>query len=350
MSDKPPSAPWRLHCTALALLIAAAAVGAAPAGAAPAYTLTATVPLAAPDWWDYVTFDPASGRVFIAHGNRLSVVDGRAGALVGTVDGIPGGTHGIAIPVKSDQGVTDDGAAGLAVAFDLKTLKVTATLKAAADADAIALDRGTGHAFVISGDPGIITVIDPVAFAVVGAIQTGEKLEFGVGDGAGSIFVAGVEKSDLLKIDARSNTVSARWPTPDCQRPHGVAVDVATRRVFMGCVNAVMMVLDADTGRIVAKLPIGQGSDAIAWDPKRKRMFSPNGRDGTMSVYQQVSADSYKALEPIQTAISGRTMALDPDSGRLFVAAAQTDPSATPGGRPKTRAGSLALMIFDPVN
>ena len=335
------------RCLALALAVVVSGV---PALAAPSYTLTKSVPLAAPDWWDYVTFDPVSGQVFIAHGNRLSVVDGRGGVLIGTVDGIPGGTHGIAIPAGTGQGVTDDGAAGLAVAFDLKTLKVVKTVKAAADADAVALDHATGHVLVVSGDPGVLTVIDPKTLTVVGAISTGEKLEFAVGDGAGSVFVAGVEKSDLLKIDARANAVTGRWSTPECARPHGVAVDPIGRRVFMGCVNSLMMVMDADSGRVVTRLPIGLGSDAVAWDPKRKRVFSPNGRDGTVTVYQQLTPDTYKALEPIQTSVSGRTMALDPKSGRLFVAAAQTDPSPTPGGRPKARSGSLALMIFDPVN
>ncbi len=250
MSDTPPGVFWRMLAAALALMLAAA-----PAVAAPAYTPTKSVPLGAPDWWDYVTFDPGSGQVFIAHGNRLSVVDAKDGVLVGTVDGIAGGTHGIVIPAKTGQGVTDDGAGGLAVVFDLKTRQVIKTIKAAEDADAIALDRATGHVFVISGDPGVITVIDPQTLAVVGAIHTGEKLEFAVGDGAGAIYIAGVEKSDLLKIDARTNTVTARWPAPDCQRPHGVAVDAAARRVFMGCVNSLMMVIDADTGRIVAKLP-----------------------------------------------------------------------------------------------
>ena len=169
-------------------------------------------------------------------------------------------------------------------------------------------------------------------------------------DDAGSVYVAGEKKSDVLKIDARTNAVVGRWPTPDCKNPHGLALDRAGRRVFMSCVNSVMMVVDADTGRIVAKLPIGRGSDAVAWDPTRKRVFSSNGADGTVTVYQQNSPDAYQPLEPVMTAVSGRTMAVDPASGRLFVAVADTDPSATPGGRPHPRPGTLRLMFLDPVN
>jgi DNA-binding beta-propeller fold protein YncE len=118
----------------------------------------------------------------------------------------------------------------------------------------------------------------------------------------------------------------------------------------MGCVNSAMMVVDADTGRVVAELPIGRGSDAVAFDPKRKRVFSSNGVDGTVTVYQQTSPNDYRALEPVQTAVSGRTIAVDPASGRLFIAAAETDPNPTPGGRPRPRPGTLKLMMFDPTN
>jgi len=110
-----------------------------------------------------------------------------------------------------------------------------------------------------------------------------------------------------------------------------------------------MMVVDADNGRVVARLPIGKGSDAVAFDPKRKRVFSSNGADGTISVYQQTSPDAYTALAPVPTAVSGRTMDVDSETGRLFVAAADTDPSPTPGGRPRPRAGTLRLMMLDPV-
>jgi DNA-binding beta-propeller fold protein YncE len=116
----------------------------------------------------------------------------------------------------------------------------------------------------------------------------------------------------------------------------------------MGCVNNVMVVVDSDTGRTIAKLPIGRGSDAVAFDPVRKRVFSSNGRDGTITVYQEVSPDRYEALPSIQTSVSARTMDVDPKTGRLFVAGADTSPSATPEGRPTVKPGTLRLMIFQP--
>lgn len=314
----------------------------------PPYTVVKNVALGAPDKWDYVAFDAPSGRVYVAHGDRLTVVDGQSGEIVGQVEGIPGGTHGTSISHETQQGFTDDGKEGTAIAFDLKTLRTTKRIHADVDADATVLDPSTGHLFVIEGDPGAITVIDPATDAVAATINVGEKLEFAASDGQGGLYVAGEEKGDVVRIDARTNKVTAHWATPACRSPHGLAIDKAGRRVFMGCANAVMTVVDADTGRIIANLTIGRGNDAVAWDPVRKRVFSSNGVDGTITAFQQRSPDNYEAMPVITTQVSGRTMDLDATTGRLFVAAADTDPSATPGGRPRTRPGTLRLMMLDP--
>lgn len=320
----------------------------ATAATTPQYVLAKSVRLGAPDRWDYVVYDGQTNRVYVAHADRLAVIDPSTGKLAGEVQGIVGGTHGTAVSLRTDQGFTDDGRTGKAVAFDLRTFQVKREIPADVDADAIAADPLTGHLFVIDGDPAAITVIDPTTDAPVATIKTGEKLEYAVPDGHGSIFVAGNGAKDVLKIDARSNKVSARWPTPDCTSPHGIAVDTRAHRVFMGCVNNLMMVVDTDSGRTVTELPIGRGSDAVAFDPVRRRVFSSNGRDGTITGYQQVSPDRYEALPTIQTTVSARTMDVDPKTGRLFVAGADTSPSPTPEGRPSVKPGSLRLMIFEP--
>jgi DNA-binding beta-propeller fold protein YncE len=332
------------------ILTAAACLAllATSAMAAPAYKPAGAVPIGDPPFWDYTVVDPSTGRVYVAHADKLVVIDGRAGKLVGTVEGMAGGSHGTAISAATGQGFTDDGRNGQAFAFDLKTLKVKAKIKANEDADGIAWDPGTGHAFVIEGDSKKITVIDPKTDTAVADIDVGEGLEYGVG-ADGKVFVAGVEKKDLIVVDPHDNKVTARWPIPDCERPHGLAVDGKSHRAFVGCVNSKMMVVDTKGGKVVAELAIGRGNDAVAFDPVRKRVFSSNGRDGTVSVYQQVSADKYTALEDIKTVVSARTMDVDPVTGRLFVPGADVDPSSTPGQRPKMVAGSARVMMFDPV-
>ncbi len=331
-------------CLAAVSLLPAAAL------AAPAYVPAGSVALGAPDRWDYVVFDPGSGRVYVAHGDRVAVIDGHAGTVTGEVTGIAGGTHGTGISTRTGQGFTDDGRNGLVVAFDLKTLQVTKSLPAGKDADAIAMDPLTGHVFVMHGDPRKVTVVDPANDTIVASIDAGEALEYGAADGEGFVYVSGAEKRDLLEIDTRTNAIVARWPTPDCASPHGMAVDPAAHRAFMGCVNAQLMVVDTRNGEIVAELPIGRGSDALAFDPGRKRVFSSNGVDGTITVYQEVTPDKYEALEPVTTAVTGRTMSVDPASGRLYVAAIETDPPATPGAPRQRRPGTLRLLMFDPTN
>ena len=320
----------------------------APAEPAPSYHVDATVPLGAPDRWDFVTFDPTSGRVYVAHQDRVAVVDGRTARLLGEVAGIAGGTHGIAIAPRTGTAYTDDGEAGTAIPFDLVTLKTQPPIKVDADADTVAADPASGHIFVIDGDPGKISVIDPATRAVVATIDGGGKLEFAVADGTGHIYVNGEAKREVLSVDTRTNRVTARWPIPACESPHGLAVDPATHRLFVSCENARLMVVNADGGAIVATLPIGRGSDAVVFDAKRKLVLSSNGIDGTLTVIRQKDADTYAPAATIKTLVSGRTMAIDPATGRLFLAAAETDPPTAPGQRAKPRAGTLRLLVLDP--
>ena len=338
----------------LTLAIAAAlAAGAATSHAqAPTYKVVKTVPLGAPDRWDYVVFDAPTHRVYIAHGDRVTVVDGRMGRVLGEVTGIKGGTHGIGI--ANGKGYTDDGEAGVAVVFDPMTFKVTGKVTAKEDADGIAVDPVSGHVFVVNGDSKVLTVIDPKTDKPVATIDGGGGLEYAVAGLGGTLYVNGAEKRELLRIDTKTNAVTARWPVPNCASPHGLAVDTANHRLFTSCVNNVMTVVNTDTGAEVASIPIGSGTDAAAYDPVRKRVFSSNG-DGTLTVVAQKDANTYAVIETLKTQVTGKTMGIDPNSGRLFIAAADVDPKApvTPGpngrpGRPKPLPGTLKLIVLDP--
>ena len=340
--------PLRLVASIGLAALALGAAGAWAQPAAPGYRLDKTIALGAPDRWDYVVFDPSGQRVYVAHGDRLEVVDVAAGKVVGAVQPIAGGTHGTGISRATGQGFTDDGRAGVAVAFDLKTLAIKTTIPAAPDADGIVADRASGDIFVVDGDSAKVSVIDPRTDKAVGSIDGGGKLEAAVSDDHGRLFVNGEEKHEIVVMDTRSRKVLAHWPMPMCESPHGIAVDVAGRRLFSTCANSLMVVLNTDTGAVVANLPIGRGSDSAAWDPVRKRAFSSNG-DGTISVIQQKTPDAYVALSPIPTLRSARTMAIDPVTGRLFVAGGDLDPNSPAGTRPRLLPGTLRLMVFEPV-
>ena len=337
----------------LALLLVCAAGGSVCAAAEkPLYTITRTVAIGAPDRWDLLTFDAASHRVYIAHGDRVTVVDGRSGELIGNVEGYAGGTHGVAIVPGSGHGYTDDGRAGTAGSFDLRTLKALNTIKADEDADAIVFDRASRHVFVIDGDPGKITVVEPRTDTVIATIDGGGKLEIGASDGRGKIYVNGEANREILRLDTRTNAIDARWPIPSCTSPHGLAIDTKAHRLFASCENNVMVVIDADSGRQIAELPIGSRTDGAAFDPGRKRAFSSNG-DGTLTVIGEKTPDSFVSLGSVPTMRGARTMTLDPGSGRLYLIAADlsVNESVDPADarhRYSVVPGSAKLLFLDP--
>jgi DNA-binding beta-propeller fold protein YncE len=320
----------------------------------PKYAISKTIPLGPPDRWDYLTFDAPSERLYISHGDRVTVVDGKSGTILGVVEGFPGGTHGIAIAADAGRGYTDDGNAGIAVSFDPKTFKIIDRIDAAPGADGMLFDPSSGHVFVIDGDSARITAINPKTDTVVANIDGGGGLEFGVSGDNGKIYVNGAEKDEIVRIDATTNKADAHWPMPGCERPHGLAMDRTTHRLFSSCANKKMMVVDADSGRVISTLPIGAGTDAAAFDPKRNLIFSSN-REGTLSIIKENTPDSFAALPPVTTQFGARTMALDPESGRIYLVTADftANPKAAasdPRHRYSVTPGSTRLLFLDPVS
>lgn len=324
------------------------------------YHVSKVVHLGPPDGWDYVVYSPTTDRVFVAHGNRLTVVDGRSGRIVGRVGPIPGGPHGVAFDPRAGVGITDDGGRGQAVIFNLHTLKVVARLKIQRGADAVAFDPVSGHAFVIDGATGEIAVIDPVHRRVVTFIHVGGDLEYAVPGDNGQLYVNGVTHHEIFRINTATNRVDAAWPMPKCRDPHGLAIDLKTHRLFSSCGNARMVVVNADTGAVVSVLPIGRGTDADRFDPVRNLVFSSNGRDGTLSIIREVNANTFVPAATVKTAVTARTMGIDPASGRVFLVAAKINRKAMPAflkairehKRPQVSPfvhGSVELLLLDRV-
>jgi DNA-binding beta-propeller fold protein YncE len=346
---------------ALMLALLGATVWQAPAQAqsAVSYHLASTVPLGAPTQWDYVVYSPTTHRVFVAHGNRLDVVDAGTGSVVGHVGPIPGGPHGVAFDPATGVGITDDGRSGEAVIFSLRTLRIVKRLKVQPGADAVTFDPVSGHAFVIDGRTGTVAVIDPAHARVVSLIRIGGDLEYAVPGDNGKLYVNGVTHHEIFRIDTATNRVDATWPMSSCAEPSGLAIDTATHRLFSSCRNQHLVVVNAQDGAVVATLPIGPGTDADRFDPRNQLIFSSNGANGTLSVIREVSANSFVPVATVRTELSARTMAIDPATGQVFVVAAHTTPQALnrffaafrsgkrPKGSPFTP-GSFHLLIYSP--
>jgi YVTN family beta-propeller protein len=300
--------------------------------------------------FQYVVFDPALHRVFVAHGNEVTVVDAGALKVIGRVTGLAG-AHGVAL-VPGGRGYADSGRSQTVSVFDPSNFKVIATLKADDDAYAVVYDPASRQVFVMNDDAGNITVIDPAQDKVIDTIALTPGFEQAEADGQGHLFVAHSEAGQVLRIDTLRHTADAAWNVPGCVKPHGLALDTARHRLFVGCPGGVLSMLDCQTGRNIASLPIGRGGDTLLFDAARRKIYSPNA-DGTLSVIDEAGPDTLSAEPAMPTRPGARTGALDPATGRLFLVTAEVDGTErrkTPDAPPRLhyKPGSTELLVFDP--
>jgi DNA-binding beta-propeller fold protein YncE len=337
------------------LLLAAsltALAGDGSGSAEPSYRTAKTVFLGGPEDWDYVYFDASSRRAFVAHGTEITVVDGESGRIVGRVPGLSG-AHGVATVPELGRGYAVSRNTHTVVVFDLKSLQVVKSIPVSQNADSMAADPVGRRVLVTDGEAPIATIIDPARNAVVATVQLGGTAEQAVADRKGGIFINLAGKRQIVRLETRAAKIESRWSIPSCEAPHGISMDYAARRLFVSCLNALLLVVDADNGHVVASLPIGHGTDGAVYDSKRKRVFSSNGWDGTLSVINQQGPDQYASGEELATVRFARTMDIDPATGRIYLAAAdleRMDPHAAKWAQYVMKPGSVRLILLDPVH
>jgi DNA-binding beta-propeller fold protein YncE len=301
--------------------------------------------------WDYLTYDPAGHRLFIARATRVMVVDPEKGSVLGEIPNTPG-VHGVALAQDLGKGFTSNGRENTVTVFDLKTLKETARIKldAAENPDAIMYEPVSKRVFTFNGRSHNATAIDAEKNSVIANIPLDGKPEFAVADGKGTIFVNIEDKSELTSIDARNAKVLNTWPLAPCEEPSGLAMDQKNRRLFAGCDNKMMAVVNADSGKVVTTVPIGQGVDANRFDPGTDLAFSSNG-DGTLTVVHEDSPDKYSVVQNADTQRSARTMALNPKNHEVYLVAAEIEqaPPAKEGERPRRtmKPGTFTLLVVE---
>src|SRR5882724_10950629 len=215
------------------------------------YGVTHTYALGGDGSWDYIVPDPPSHRVFIARQNRVMVVDEDTGKLLGEVTGIQG-AHGTALAEATGHGFATSGNDQSVLMFDLKTFKVLGRIPAAEDADAILYDPASNRVFTLNGDAHSSTVIDPKAGKLITNIPLGGKPEYGASAGGGKVYANLTDTNEVVEIDAKTATVSRRWPTAPCRQPVSMAIDTAHHRLFSGCRSGVMAISDYQAGKVVA--------------------------------------------------------------------------------------------------
>ncbi|WP_266169495.1 YncE family protein [Dyella subtropica] len=317
--------------------LAAPALSAADAGVP--YAVAQHYALGGAGGWDYLSLDASSHRLFIARDDRVMVVDAGTGKLLGEIPGMQH-AHGIALQPATHQAFVSNGHGDNVSVVDTETLKVTGHIALTGkDPDAIVFDDASGHLLTMNGHSSNISVIDAKAGKELATITVPGRPEFAVSDGKGQLFLNLEDKHQLARVDLTTRKVLNVWPLAPCEGPTGLALDTANHRLFSVCDNGWMIVTDASDGHQVAKLPIGKGPDAVAFDAQRHVVLSSNGDDGTLSVIAQDSADHYRVLGHVKTQPSARTLALDPQNHTVYLAAA----SSAVKGKPVDGFGVLVV-------
>ncbi len=319
---------------------------------APTYHLSHTWKLAGDGNWDYLSLDSAAHRLYIARGKTIQVVDTETGALVGEVSGLSG-AHGVALDTANHRAYASSGKSDSVVVFDTLSLKpIGDPIAVGQKPDAILFEPVTKRVFAFDAGSNEVSVIDTATNKVAQTVALGGNPEFGAADGMGHVWVNIENTSELVELNAADGKVMGRTALAPGEEPTGLAYDAKNGRLFSGCANKTMVVVDAKTGKQITTVPIGEGVDATAYDATRDLAFSSNGRDGTISV---VGFDDTKLnlLATIPTHIGARTMALDPATGALFVVAADYLPVEKPAEgakpkRPKMVPGSAVVLKLEP--
>jgi YVTN family beta-propeller protein len=285
------------------------------------YQITRKIQIPGKGSWDYLVVDEGGRRLYVSHGTQVEVLDVDSGAIVGKVENTPG-VHGIAIAPELGRGFASNGQSSTVTIFDLKTLKTIAEVPVGKKPDAIIYDPATSRVFAFNGDSSSASAIEAATGKVVGTVDLGGGPEYAVADGSGYIYNNLEDASLVLEINARSLKVEQRWPTAPCASPSSMAMDRPNRRLFIGCRNKLMAVVNADTGQVITTKPIGDHVDATAFDSASRLIFNSNG-DGTITVIHQESPDKYSVVENVKTLAKAKTMALDPRTHRLFLSTAE---------------------------
>jgi len=332
-----------LAITAFLFLLPLQVWAEAPSGE---FKVSQVIPLGGEGGWDYLTVDSKARRVFISRGTHVMVVDAISGALLGDIPNTPG-VHGIAVVPGLNRAYITKGNVDEVAIVDLKDFHVIGNTKTGANPDAILYDPASKRVFSFNGRGNNVTAIEAKEGTVAGTIALNGKPEFAVADGKGQLFVNLENTAEIVVIDSKKLEPIRRIPLAPCESPTGLALDGRHRRLFTVCRSKVMGVVDPDHSRVVSTLPIGEGTDAAAFDPELQLAFSSNGRSGDLTIVHEDSPAQFKVVQTLSTALGARTMALDAATHTLYLVTADMQPPPTDQtrGRPVPVPGTFRLLI-----
>jgi DNA-binding beta-propeller fold protein YncE len=314
------------------------------------YDKVRTIKIGGEGGWDFLEVDAANRKLYVARGTRVVVVDLETEKVVGEIPDTPG-VHGIAFVPKLNRGFTSNGGDSTVTVFDLKTLKTLEKVKANGRPDIICFEPVSNRVFTMNHGTNDITAIDPEAMQAVGSLPAEGVPELAVSDDKGHVWVNLEDKSEILQFDAKTLKVLNKFSLAPGEEPTGLAFDPKSRRLFSTCNNKLLVIADADSGKVVQTLPIGPGPDGCVRDVSSGLIFASSGGDGTVAIVREASPGKYEVAKTVKTQVSAKTIALDPKTHRLYLSAATPEPpaanadKAAPRGRRRYLPDSFVVVV-----
>ena len=313
-----------------------------------AFSILKTFHIASPGGWDYIAIGPGNNRLYVSHGTQVNILDQTTGDSIGVIENTTG-VHGIAFDKSQGKGFTSNGRLNNVTVFDLNTNQVITQIATGQNPDAIMYEPFTKKIITCNGRSQNLSILDPVENKLLDSIPVGGKPETAVSDGAGKIFVNIEDKNEIVEVDMKAYKVIAHWPLAPAQEPTGLAIDKKTNRLFAGCGNKLLAIVDATNGKVIQTLPIGDGCDGAGFDAGTKNIFTSNG-EGTLSVYQETSADKFDLIATVPTKRGARTIAVDEKTHLIYLPTADFEQQAeqSAGGqrqRPRMIPGTFQVLV-----
>ena len=309
------------------------------------YQFLKTIPVGGEGFWDYLSVDSPGRRLYVSHGTKAVVIDLDQEVVVGEITNTPG-IHGIAVAPKLGRAFTSNGRENKVSIVDLKNLETILRVGTGENPDAILFEPQREEVYTFNGRSKNATVIDAKTGKVVATIPLSGKPEFAQADG-GRIFVNIEDKNEVAVIDAAKHEVVATWPIEWGEGPSGMAIDLRSHRLFLGCSNKLMVVMDSTNGKNICFIHIGEGVDACAFDPVTQLAFA-SCREGTVTIAQADEHNTYMRLAGLKTPRGSRTLTLDPATHKVYLAAVDYEKGSEGQRRPNAVAGSFRVLVFGP--
>ncbi len=312
----------------------------------PGYHVEKVFHIPSPGRWDYIALSPVNDNIYVSHQTQVNILNKNTGDSVGVILNTEG-VHGIAFAPEFKKGFISNGRINTVTVFDINSSAVLAQIKTGENPDAIMYDPFSKKVYVCDGHSKDLCIIDPSNNTVIKTVELGGKPETAVSDEKGKIYINIEDKNEIAVVNAKTFVVEKRWKIGKGEEPSGLAIDTKTKRLFAGCGNKLLIVLNAESGKVIKEIPIGDGCDGVAFDPALKYIFSSNG-EGTLTVIHEKSANDFAVLENAKTKRGARTLAVDEKTHKVYLPTAEfanAVPQEPAQKRPNMVPGTFQVLV-----